>query len=69
LAVSDAHAVSNSNPIREIRLSSVRHRPKNAPLEQAVIGMNGLKKLGLHLNCELQQLEIEEDEVLDDGEW
>jgi len=66
-ADSEAHAANNSNPIRRIRVSPVRRRPNIAPLEQAVIGIQGLKKLGLHLNCELQQLEIE-DEVLDDGE-
>lgn len=31
-----------------------------------MIGIDGLKKLRLHLNCERQQLEIEEEEVLDD---
>lgn len=55
--------------ITKVHLSPFKHRPSDTPLEQAVIGMDGLKKLRLHLNCELQQLEIEEDEVLEDGEW
>lgn len=59
----------NQEPITEIRLSPVKHRPIDAPLQQAVIGMDGLKKLHLHLNCEQQRLEIEEDEVLEEGEW
>ena len=50
-----------------VRPSPTQHRPVGAPLQQAVLGIDGLKKLRLHLNCELQQLEIEEDEVLDDG--
>ena len=65
----DAGPANNSNPITEIRLLPVQHRPIDSPLQQAVIGIDGLKKLRLHLNCERQQLEIEEDEVLDDGEW
>jgi predicted aspartyl protease len=62
-------AAGNQEPITEIRLSPVKHRPIDAPLQQAVIGMDGLKKLHLHLNCEDQRLEIEEDEVLEEGEW
>lgn len=54
--------------ITEIRLSPVRHRPRDKPDEQAVIGMEGLKKLRLHINGELQQLEIEEEDLLD-PEW
>jgi hypothetical protein len=43
-----------------------KHRTNDFPLQQAVIGIDGMKKLRLHLNSELQQLEIEEDEVLDE---
>ena len=59
---------TDSVPITEIRLSPARHRPLGRPEEQAVIGIDGLKKLRLHLNCERQQLEIEEEEVLEEGE-
>lgn len=59
---------SASSGVTEIRLSPVRHRPTDKPDEQAVIGIEGLKKLRLHLNGELQQLEIEEEELLD-PEW
>jgi hypothetical protein len=77
VANSGAAPANNSEPITEVRLSPVKHRPMDYPLQQAVIGIDGLKKLRLHLNCELQQLEIEEDEVvledgdevLEDGEW
>ena len=65
---SNTHEASISNPIREIFFSPVCHRPNSALLEQVVIGMNGLKKLGVHLNFELQQPEIEEEEVLDNNE-
>jgi hypothetical protein len=61
--------LSDSGPITEIRLSPARHRPRSRPDEQAVMGIDGLKKLRLHLNCERQQLEIEEEEVLDPDEW
>jgi hypothetical protein len=60
---------TDSVPITEIRLSPAHHRPLDRPEEQAVIGMDGLKKLRLHLNCERQQLEIEEAEVFDPDEW
>lgn len=53
--------------ITVVHLTPTKHRPNDAPLQQAVIGIDGMKKLRLHLNSELQQLEIEEDEVLD--EW
>lgn len=59
----------NRMPITEISISPVKHRPRDAPLQQAVIGMEGMKKLHLHLNSKQQRLEIEEDEVLEDGEW
>jgi hypothetical protein len=38
--------------ITEIHLAPTRHRPSDQPLQQAVIGIDGLKKLRLHLNCE-----------------
>jgi hypothetical protein len=47
-------------------LSPTKHRPHDAPYQQAVTGINGMKKLRLHLNSQRQQLEIEEDEVLDE---
>ena len=59
---------TGSLPITEIRLSPARHRPLDRPEETAVIGIEGLKKLRLHLNCERQRLEIEEEEVLEEGE-
>ena len=49
-----------------VHLTPTRHRPSDKPLDQAVIGIDGLKRLRLHLNCERQQLEILEEEVLDD---
>ncbi|KAG7349786.1 hypothetical protein IV203_012383 [Nitzschia inconspicua] len=52
--------------ITVVHLTPTKHRPQNAPLQQAVIGIDGMKKLRLHLNGDLQQLEIEEDEVLDE---
>ncbi len=52
--------------ITVVHLTPTKHRPHNAPLQQAVIGIDGMKKLRLHLNGDLQQLEIEEDEVLDE---
>jgi hypothetical protein len=52
--------------ITVVHLSPTKHRTHNAPLQQAVIGIDGMKKLCLHLNSDLQQLEIEEDEVLDE---
>ena len=64
----DGSPSSDSTGITVIRLSPARHRPRGKPNEQAVIGINGLKKLRMHINTELQQLEIEEEEVLD-PEW
>ena len=55
-----------TNRITVVDLSPTKHRPHGAPYQQAVIGMDGMKKLRLHLNSEHQQLEIEEDEVLDE---
>jgi hypothetical protein len=52
--------------ITEVHLTPTKHRPNDFPLQHAVIGIDGMKKLRLHLNSELQQLEIEEDEVLDE---
>jgi len=52
--------------ITVVHLTPTKHRPQSAPLQQAVIGIDGMKKLRLHLNGELQQLEIEGDEVLDE---
>jgi predicted aspartyl protease len=59
---------SGSTGVTEIRLSPVTHRPRDKPDEHAVIGIEGLKNLRLHINCERQQLEIEEEELLD-PEW
>lgn len=59
---------SNSEGITVIQLSPTHHRPQNAPLQQAVIGIDGLRKLHLHLNCDQLQLEIEEDEWVEDEE-
>ena len=53
---------SGSTGVTEIRLSPVRHIPRDKPDEQAVFGIEGLKKLRQHINGELQQLEIEEEE-------
>lgn len=58
---------SNNKGVTVIQLSPTHHRPHNAPLQQAVIGIDGLRKLHLHLNCQLQ-LEIEEDEWVEDEE-
>jgi len=54
--------------ITVVRLTLVKHRPNDRRDEQAVLGMDALKKMGLHLNPEQQQLEIEEEEMLD-PEW
>mmetsp|Transcript_23951 Transcript_23951/g.28971 ORF Transcript_23951/g.28971 Transcript_23951/m.28971 type:complete len:332 (-) Transcript_23951:285-1280(-) len=66
-------SLSSSPPplenIKEIKLSPVQHRPAGRPDEQAVLGIEGMKKLGLHLNSEEQQLEIEEEENMLDPEW
>ncbi|KAL7581181.1 hypothetical protein ACA910_005970 [Epithemia clementina (nom. ined.)] len=60
---------TTANAPFSIQLSPAKHRPSGSPRQQAVIGIDGLKKLRLHLNCALQRLEIEEEEVLDLGEW
>ena len=44
-----------------MELPSVRHRPKDKPNEQTVIGMQGVKKLRMHLDGELLRLKIEEE--------
>lgn len=49
-------------------LSPTRHRPHDSPLQQAVIGMDGSRKLHLHPNCDQLQLEIEEDNLVEDEE-
>lgn len=54
--------------ITTLELSPVRHSPKDKPNEQAIIGIRGLRKLRMHLNGELQRLEIEEETALD-PEW
>ena len=59
---------SNNEGITVIQLSPTRHRPHDAPLQQAVIGIDGLRKLHMHLNCDQLQLEIEEDEWVEDEE-
>ena len=59
---------SNYEGVTVIQLSPTRHRPHDAPLQQAVIGIDGLRKLHLHLNCDQLQLEIEEDEWVEDEE-
>jgi hypothetical protein len=55
------HPTGESNTV--IHLSPTHHRPNGLPLQQAVIGMDRLRKLRLHLNCDELQLEIEEDEL------
>ena len=54
--------------ITVVDLSPTKHRPHDAPYQQqqAVIGLDGMKKLHLHLNRDRQQLEMEQDEVLDE---
>jgi hypothetical protein len=47
-----ANHLTNPDRITEIHLAPTRHRPSDQPLQQAVIGIDGLKKLRLHLNCE-----------------
>jgi hypothetical protein len=65
----NAHPSStNQEGITVIQLSPTHHRPTGLPLQQAVIGMDGLRKLRLHLNCDQRQLEIEEDELVEDEE-
>jgi hypothetical protein len=65
----NAHPSStNQEGITVIQLSPTHHRPNGLPLQQAVIGMDGLRKLRLHLNCDQCQLEIEEDELVEDEE-
>lgn len=59
---------SNNEGVTVIQLGPTHHRPQNAPLQQAVIGIDGLRKLHLHLNCDQLQLEIEEDEWVEDEE-
>jgi predicted aspartyl protease len=59
---------SNHEGVTVIQLTPTRHRPHDTPLQQAVIGMDGLRKLHLHLNYDQLQLEIEEDNLVDDGE-
>ncbi|KAL7581174.1 hypothetical protein ACA910_005963 [Epithemia clementina (nom. ined.)] len=66
-ATSTPTLTTTANVAISIQLSPAKHRP--SPRQEAVIGIDGLKKLRLHLNCELQQLEIEEEEVLDPEEW
>ena len=46
---------------KTVELPSVRHRPKDKPNEQTVIGMQGVKKLRMHLDGELLRLKIEEE--------
>ena len=55
-----------TSSITVVNLSATTHRPHDAPYQQAVIGIDGMKKLRLHLNSERQQLEIKEDEVVDE---
>eukprot|EP00980_Cylindrotheca_fusiformis_P005998 scaffold1284_cov108-Cylindrotheca_fusiformis.AAC.12 len=50
------------------QLGPTRHRPQHALLQQVVIGIDGLRKLHLHLNFDQLQLEIEEDEWVEDGQ-
>lgn len=59
---------SNYEGVTVIQLSPTRHRPHDAPLQQAVIGIDGLRKLHLHLNCDQLRLEIEEDEWVEEEE-
>lgn len=52
--------------IKCVKLSPVRHRPNDKPDEMATLGIAGLAKLRMHINAELQQLEIEEEAILED---
>ena len=49
---------------RQLLLSPVHHFASNQAHEPAVIGMASLKKLGLHLDCEQQGLEIDEGDIV-----
>lgn len=59
---------TNHQNITMIQLTPTRHQPNDFPLQQAMIGMDGLWKLHLHLNCDQMQLEIKEAELVEDGE-
>lgn len=53
-------------PGKPIALTPILHRPKEHPDRQAVLGIEGMHKLGIHLNSELRQLEMEEEEYLEE---
>ena len=50
--------------ITMVHLTPVKHQAKHHSDEQTVLGMEGLKKIGLHLNGEEEWFEIEEEKIL-----
>jgi hypothetical protein len=45
------------------KISPIQHRSSDHPLDRATIGMTILHQMGLHINCRVAELEIEEEDI------
>ena len=59
---SSGRKLAGTVPLKQISL--ITHRSERNPNDRATIGMEVLKSMGIHINCETSELEIEEEVII-----